>query len=267
MNIIIVGPPGAGKGTQADRLADWLGLPHVASGEFFRAELRAGSPMGLEAKAFIDRGALVPDDLTTSMILERLSRPDCAKGFLLDGYPRTLPQARSLDAAFAAQGAGRKIGLVLRLTATEDTVLHRMADRISCSNCGKVYNLRYSPPRVEGICDRCGHTLYVRSDDKPATYKKRLQIYRDETWPMIEYYAHQGLVQVVDGELDPDAVFHRLQEAIVAQWKPVATVDLGAHPKSKPLAASLDAGTPSDLGPRPKLKPAASSDLGPRPNG
>lgn len=215
MNIVVVGPPGAGKGTQADRLANWLGVPHIASGEFFRAEQRAGTPLGLRAKSFLDRGLLVPDDLTSKMILERLSRPDCAHGFLLDGYPRTLSQARALDDALAAHGTGTRIDLVLRLTVGEATVLSRMADRVSCPNCGKVYNLRSDPPRVPGICDRCGHELSVRADDKIATFQKRLEIYRDETWPMIQYYEQRGVVEIVDGEQDIDSVFKALQERVI----------------------------------------------------
>jgi adenylate kinase len=214
MNIIIVGPPGAGKGTQADRLSSWLGIMHVASGDFFRAELRAGSPLGLKAKAYIDKGQLVPDDLTTSMILERISRPDCAKGVILDGYPRTLAQAEALDAALAAEGLGRAIDMVLRLTVKEDTVLHRMLDRISCANCGKVYNLVSLPPKVAGVCDRCGHELYVRSDDKVATLQQRIQVYRTETWPMIEYYERQDLVRNFNGELEMDEIFSSLKESI-----------------------------------------------------
>ncbi len=145
--------------------------------------------MGLQAQTFLDKGMLVPDELTTSMILERLSRKDCADGVVLDGYPRTLPQARALDAAFKAEGHDQaKSTLVLLLTVSEDTVVHRMVDRISCGNCGKVYNLRYRAPKVEGVCDRCGHPLYVRSDDKIATLQERLSIYRQETKPMIAYY-------------------------------------------------------------------------------
>jgi adenylate kinase len=216
MNIVIVGPPGAGKGTQADQLSRWLKVPHVASGDFFRAEQRAGTALGLQAQTFLDKGMLVPDELTTSMILERLSRKDCADGVVLDGYPRTLPQARALDAAFKADGHDRRIDLVLLLTVSEETVMHRMVDRISCGNCGKVYNLRYKAPKVDGVCDRCGHPLYVRSDDKIATLQERLSIYSQETKPMIDYYRLRNLVEAVDGEQDMDEVFTRLQERIVA---------------------------------------------------
>ena len=211
-----MGPPGSGKGTQAERLALWLETPHVASGDFFRAEQRAGTPMGLEAKSYLDKGLLVPDELTSNMILERLNRPDCAKGVVLDGYPRTLPQAIALDHALHDHGHGRKVNKVLRLTASEETVLHRMADRISCLNCGKVYNLQYSPPQTSGICDRCGAVLEIRSDDKIVTFKKRLEIYREETWPMIKYYQQRDLVSVIDGEQDMDTVFEKLQEAVRA---------------------------------------------------
>jgi adenylate kinase len=216
MNIIIVGPPGAGKGTQADRLAQWLKVPHVASGDFFRAELRAGTPLGLRAQGYLDKGQLVPDDLTSDMILSRLKRPDCAEGVVLDGYPRTLRQAQALDSAFVQEGSQRGIDVVLLLMVSEDTVMHRMMDRISCGNCGKVYNLTYSPPLVPGICDRCGHALYVRSDDKLATLQERLHIYNSETRPMIAYYQQRDLVETIDGEQSMDAVFTDLVEHIEA---------------------------------------------------
>ena len=214
MNIIMVGPPGAGKGTQANRFALWLGVPHIASGEFFRAEQRSGTPLGLEAKSYLDRGMLVPDELTSSMILERLGRPDCARGVILDGYPRTVPQARALDGTFAHAGNAKQIDKVLLLTVSEDVVLERMIHRISCANCGWVYNLESNPPRVSGICDNCGHGLSIRSDDKIATFQKRLQIYHEETWPMIQYYEERNLVTVIDGDQDIDAVSRALQESI-----------------------------------------------------
>jgi adenylate kinase len=150
------------------------------------------------------------------MILERLSRQDCANGVVLDGYPRTLRQAQALDTAFTQEGRQRQIDLVLLLSVSETTVLDRMLDRISCSNCGKVYNLTYSPPRVPGICDRCGHELYVRSDDKLATLQERLFIYNSETWPMIEYYQRRDLVETIDGEQAMDTVFKELVEHIEA---------------------------------------------------
>jgi adenylate kinase len=214
MNIVIVGPPGAGKGTQADRLATWLQVPHISSGDVFRAEQREGTPLGRLAQTFIEQGQLVPDDLTSKMILARLERPDCARGMILDGYPRTLQQARSLDAAVAAEGTGRHIDLVLLLMVSEATVLARMTDRISCPNCGKVYNLRFNPPQVTGVCDRCGHALLVRSDDKRATFRERLRIYEQETEPMVDYYQQDGLVEVVDGEGTMETVYRALQEKV-----------------------------------------------------
>lgn len=214
MNIIIIGPPGAGKGTQAARLSDVLGIAHVASGDFFRAEMRTGSPLGLKAKGYVDQGGLVPDDLTTSMILERISRPDCAKGVLLDGYPRTLPQAKSLDAALAAEG--RRIDMVLRLTVREGTVLQRMLDRVTCPNCNAVYNLVSLPPKAAGVCDNCGHTLFVRADDNVEKIQNRIRVYRRETWPIIQYYEGRNLVRNFNGEREIDEVFMALEESIVA---------------------------------------------------
>ena len=216
MNIIIVGPPGAGKGTQAAKLGELLGIAHVASGDFFRAEMRAGTPLGLKAQAYVEQGGLVPDDLTTSMILDRISRPDCTRGVLLDGYPRTLPQAAALDAALAAEGKGRKIDIVLRLAVREQTVLQRMLDRVSCPTCNAVYNLVSLPPRVAGICDNCGSKLFVRADDNVEKIQNRIHVYRKETWPIIQYYEGQNLVRTFDGERDIDEVFKSIEESVVA---------------------------------------------------
>ena len=216
MNIIIVGPPGAGKGTQAAKLGEVLGIAHVASGDFFRAEMRAGTPLGLKAQAFVEQGGLVPDDLTTRMILDRISRQDCARGVLLDGYPRTLPQAAALDAALAAEGKGRKIDIVVRLAVREQTVLQRMLDRVSCPTCNAVYNLVSLPPRVAGICDVCGSKLFVRADDNVEKIQNRIRVYRKETWPIIQYYEGQNLVRTFDGERDIDEVFKSIEESIVA---------------------------------------------------
>jgi adenylate kinase len=207
-----MGPPASGKGTQADRLQEGLALPHVASGDLFRYNLKNQTPLGLEAKGYMDRGELVPDGLTIAMVLDRLARPDCANGALLDGFPRTLAQAEALDQALADQGYG--INLVLDVQVPRDELISRVTGRRLCRACGASYHIKFAPPAVDGVCDKCGGELYQRDDDTEATAGKRLEVYDAQTKPLIEYYRNKGLLAGIDGNQPIDAVTAALKEAI-----------------------------------------------------
>ncbi len=204
LNVILLGAPGAGKGTQAVTISKKLGLAHIASGDLFRKEQESGSELGRVAKSYMEKGQLVPDDITVKMILSRIAAPDCAKGFLLDGFPRTLEQAKALDEALRAQG--KKIDKVLYIKVSVKELLRRLSGRWICRNCQAPYNIVEAPPKVKGRCDRCGGELYQRADDTEETARKRLDVYFAQTVPLIEYYSKAGVLVEANGEQSIEAV-------------------------------------------------------------
>lgn len=208
MNVIVVGPPGAGKGTQAKLLEARTGLKHIASGDLLRRAMRDETELGLQTRSFVDRGELVPDELVIQMIVERIGQPDCAAGVLFDGFPRTKEQARALEQTL--QQHGQSIDAVIFLSAPRDILLKRIAGRVTCRSCQTAYNIYYTPPKQEGVCDRCGDELYERSDDNWATTTHRLDVYLRQTMPMIEHYRSLGMVHEVDGNTYIEYVTERL---------------------------------------------------------
>jgi adenylate kinase len=202
--VIMLGAPGAGKGTQARMLAEALGLAHVSSGDIFRENLKNETPLGKLAKTYMDRGELVPDDVTIDMVMDRLAQPDCAKGAILDGFPRTLPQAAALDKALA--GRGDRVRLAPLLEVSDEAVINRLAGRRVCRDCQAMYHTEYSPPKVEGVCDDCGGELYRRTDDSPDTVRNRLFVYYKQTSPLVGYYFAHNVLATLDGDRDMDAV-------------------------------------------------------------
>jgi adenylate kinase len=208
--LILLGPPGAGKGTQAALVSKQAGVAHVATGDLFRENIRNQTELGIQAKAFVDKGALVPDELTVRMLLDRLDRPDTQKGVLLDGFPRTVEQARALDQALAKRG--QTVDKVLYINVGEEEVVRRLAGRWTCRQCGAVYHQTFSPPKKPGVCDNCGGELYQRDDDKPETVRNRLGVYTRQTAPLIDYYKGQDKLLEVNGEKEADAVGKDLLE-------------------------------------------------------
>jgi len=195
--VVLLGGPGAGKGTQAERLSAELEIPHVSTGDLFREHLKAETALGLLAKGFMDRGELVPDEVTAGMARERLSRPDCAGGAILDGFPRTVAQALALEGMLA--DLGTKVSVVPYIKVPEDVLLERLAGRWTCRACGAMYHQFFSPPQAAGVCDRCGGELYQRADDAPETQRRRIEVYFAQTAPLIEFYRAKGLLVEVDG--------------------------------------------------------------------
>jgi len=195
MKLVLLGAPGAGKGTHAQYLTERYGLPHISTGDIFRANLKAGTPLGLEAKSYMDQGLLVPDSLTVRIVLDRLQEEDCQAGYILDGFPRNLFQAEALSEALAQKG--QKIDLAIHFDITEEAILQRMSGRRVCPACGATYNVNGLPPLREGICDVCGTPLIQREDDKPATVLKRLAVYREQTAPIAEYYRQAGIERII----------------------------------------------------------------------
>lgn len=196
MRVVLVGPPGAGKGTQASAIAERFGIPKISTGDIFRANVSKGTPLGLEAKKYMDAGELVPDEVTIAMVRDRLAEPDAAGGFLLDGFPRTVAQAEALDGILGDLGAG--LDAVLDMEADEEEVVRRLSGRRSCRNCGRIWHVEYDPPTQAGVCDACGGELYQRDDDHAETIRRRLEVYAEQTAPLVGYYAERGLLERID---------------------------------------------------------------------
>ena len=212
MNLIMLGPPGAGKGTQAALLAERLGIPHVASGDLFREALKAETKLGLMAKSYMHRGELVPDEVTIAMVRERLLKPNCEKGIVLDGFPRTTEQAEALKELLAEQG--KVIDAALFIDAPEDELVRRLSSRWTCRSCQAIYNVISNPPKEEGKCDVCGGELYQRSDDVPETVRNRIRIYWEQTSPLIDYYRDGGLLITIESEGGIERVQEKILEAL-----------------------------------------------------
>ncbi|MDO4619605.1 MAG: adenylate kinase [Lachnospiraceae bacterium] len=212
MRLIMLGAPGAGKGTQAVRVADRFGIPHISTGDIFRANIKNGTELGKKAKSFMDAGKLVPDELVCDLVADRISKEDCEKGFILDGFPRTIPQAEALDAA--VEKLGTKIDYAVDIEVPDENIIERMGGRRTCPGCGASYHIKYIPTKKEGICDVCGSAIIQREDDKPETVKTRLEVYHAQTQPLIDYYSAKGVLAEVDGTQPMDTVFAQIVEKL-----------------------------------------------------
>ena len=205
MKIIMLGAPGAGKGTQAKMIADKYQVPHISTGDIFRANIKNGTELGKAAKQYMDQGLLVPDELTVQLLLDRVANADCANGYVLDGFPRTIPQAEVLDKALAE--LGEKIDYAINVDVPDENIVKRMSGRRACLACGATYHIEHIPPKAEGICDKCGQELVLRDDDKPETVMKRLNVYHAQTQPLIDFYTNMGILKTVDGTVEMMDVF------------------------------------------------------------
>lgn len=212
MKIIMLGAPGAGKGTQAIKIAEKYGVPHISTGDIFRANIKNGTELGKKAKEYMDKGALVPDELTCDLVVDRIHQDDCTNGFVLDGFPRTIPQAEALDAALSKDN--ETMDYAIDIEVPDENIVKRMGGRRACVNCGATYHIVSAPPKVEGVCDHCGGNLTIRDDDKPETVKKRLTVYHDQTQPLIDYYRKAGILHSVDGTQPLDDVFSEIVKVL-----------------------------------------------------
>ena len=212
MKIIMLGAPGAGKGTQAKKIAEKYQIPHISTGDIFRANIKGGTELGMKAKTFMDQGMLVPDEITIGMLMDRIGQEDCINGYVLDGFPRTIPQAESLTKALAERG--EKVDYAINVDVPDENIINRMSGRRACLGCGATYHIIFNPPVKEGICDTCGQELVLRDDDKPETVKKRLDVYHQQTQPLIDYYKNAEILAEVDGTQPMDAVFQGIVEIL-----------------------------------------------------
>ncbi len=205
MKIIMLGAPGAGKGTQAKMIADKYGVPHISTGDIFRANIKNGTELGMEANKYMDQGLLVPDELTVRILLDRVAQDDCKNGYVLDGFPRTIPQAEVLDSELTK--LGDHIDYAINVDVPDENIVKRMSGRRACLTCGATYHIEHVPPKKEGICDVCGSELVLRDDDKPETVKNRLNVYHEQTQPLIDFYTEKGVLKTVDGTVPMEEVF------------------------------------------------------------
>ena len=212
MKIIMLGAPGAGKGTQAKMIAEKYSIPHISTGDIFRANIKEGTALGMEAKSYMDKGQLVPDELTVKILLDRVAKDDCKNGYVLDGFPRTIPQAEVLDKALSELGDA--VDYAIDVDVPDENIINRMGGRRACVTCGATYHMVHVPPKQEGICDKCGSELILRDDDKPETVKKRLDVYHAQTQPLIEYYTKKGILKSVDGTVDMMDVFAKITDIL-----------------------------------------------------
>ena len=214
MKIVMLGAPGAGKGTQAKMIADKYQIPHMSTGDIFRANISNGTELGKKAKTYMDQGLLVPDELVVDLVVDRVQQDDCKKGYILDGFPRTIPQAEALTEAL--KKLGEKVDFAINVEVPDENIVKRMSGRRACVSCGSTYHIVYNPTKVEGVCDKCGNELILREDDKPETVKKRLDVYHEQTQPLIEYYTNEGVLVEVDGTKDMKDVFSAIVDILGA---------------------------------------------------
>ena len=212
MKIIMLGAPGAGKGTQAKMIAEKYSIPHVSTGDIFRANIKNNTELGKQAKAYMDKGELVPDELTVKILLDRVAQDDCSNGYVLDGFPRTIPQAEVLDEALTK--LGESIDFAINVDVPDENIVKRMSGRRACVTCGATYHIEHVPPKKEGICDNCGSELILRDDDKPETVLNRLNVYHAQTQPLIDFYTAKGVLKDVDGTQDMMDVFAAITEIL-----------------------------------------------------
>ncbi|MCI8583485.1 MAG: adenylate kinase [Dorea sp.] len=214
MKIIMLGAPGAGKGTQAKKIAGKYNIPHISTGDIFRANIKNGTELGMKAKTYMDQGLLVPDELVVDLVVDRVNQADCADGYVLDGFPRTIPQAEALTEAL--KRLGQKVDYAIDVNVPDENIINRMSGRRACVGCGATYHMVYAPTKQDGICDTCGGELILRDDDKPETVGKRLNVYHEQTQPLIDYYTREGILRTVDGTIDIDDVFGAIVKLLEA---------------------------------------------------